>query len=151
MALPLQQEIGRILMLTLQDFQQRLDSDLQQRGIEGIGQRHRGVFLHLARFGPSRSVDLAAAAGIRPQSMMAIINELEQLGLIRRRPDPQDSRAKLIEFTPQGKELIEELRRSTSEVWGQYQRLLGKQELEHTFGGLKRLLDTVQEPGGNEL
>lgn len=137
--IPLEHELGRLLMLVMQDFHQRLGADLQQRGIEGIPARQRAVFLHLERFGPSRSVDLAGAAGIRPQSMMATINELEQSKMVVRRPDPSDSRAKLIFFTSRGKRFIEQLTRSTASVWEQYAQLTGQQQLTETFNGLKAL------------
>ncbi|MGI9295731.1 MAG: MarR family winged helix-turn-helix transcriptional regulator [Pseudomonadales bacterium] len=137
--IPLEHEIGRLLMLVMQDFHQRLGADLQQRGIDGIPARQRAVFLHLDRFGPSRSVDLAEAAGIRPQSMMATINELEQAKMVVRRPDPSDSRAKLIDFTSKGKQFIEQLTQSTASVWDQYAQLTGQRQLTETFSGLKAL------------
>lgn len=144
-SIPLQEEHGRLLMLVLQDFHQRLAEDLQQRGVAGIPAKHRAVFLHLARFGPSRSVDLAGAAGIRPQSMMAIVDELEQAKLVLRRPDPSDSRAKLIHFTAKGKRFIAELSRSTNAVWEQYAALLGRERLTQTFTGLKLLESLAAE------
>lgn len=133
-------ELGQVLMLTLRDFQQRLDRDLEASGFPGIRYRHRTVFMHLDLHGASRSVDLAAAAGIRPQSMMKIVHELEELGLVTRRPDPSDSRAKLIEFTAQGEQLIEQLTRSTEQVWEQYAALLGKDELRQVTTTLDSLL-----------
>jgi MarR family transcriptional regulator for hemolysin len=133
-------ELGQVLMLTLRDFQQRLDRDLEASGFPGIRYRHRAVFMHLDLHGASRSVDLAAAAGIRPQSMMKIVHELEELGLVTRRPDPSDSRAKLIEFTAQGEQLIEQLTRSTEQVWDQYAALLGKDELRQVTTALGSLL-----------
>jgi len=136
----LQQEIGEVLMLLTQDFQRRLDADLARRGIVGIGARHRSVFLHLGRDGACRSVDLAEAAGIRPQSMMKIVHELERLGLVERSTDPADSRAKLISFTSSGKRLIRELARSTETVWRQYAVLAGEPFLRRTFEQLQALL-----------
>lgn len=133
--------IGQILMLMTGDFQQRLDTDLTARDIPGIGQRHRAIFLHLGQNGASRSVDLAQAAGIRPQSMMVIIHELEDLGLVERRPDPSDSRAKLIDFTAEGRKFIAELTLSTEQVWQQYADIVGKDELARIFNGLQLLLD----------
>jgi DNA-binding MarR family transcriptional regulator len=127
-------------MLAASDFQTRLDADLRSRGIEGIRNRHRAVFLHLGRFGPSRSVDLAQAAGIRPQSMMVIIHELEQMGLIERRPDPADSRAKLIDFTAAGQRFITELGHSTENVWEQYAAALGTPALVSTIASLQKIL-----------
>ena len=140
MPTPLPQEIGRTLMLMAGDFQSRLDADLEARGVQGISQRHRIIFLHLGQHGASRSVDLAQAAGIRPQSMMVIIHELEDMGLIERRPDPRDLRAKLIDFTASGRQLIKELTRSTETVWGQYRDIAGKEQLQNIFEGLNSLL-----------
>ena len=131
-------------MLMARDFQRRLDEDLQRRGVHGISARHRAVFLHLGQHGASRSVDLAQSAGVRPQSMTVIIHELEQLKLIERRPDPSDSRAKLIDFTPQGRQLIDELGRSTETVWEQYTAIVGNRELAKSFDQLQNILNHGQ-------
>lgn len=140
MAAPQRFELGHTLMLMLEDFQRRLDEDLHKRGVRGVRSRHRAVFIHLDRHGASRSVELAAAAGIRPQSMMKIVHELEQLDLVSRCLDPTDSRAKLIEFTPAGQAFIEELSRSTETVWEQYAQVLGENEMERTINALATLL-----------
>jgi DNA-binding MarR family transcriptional regulator len=132
--------LGQTLMLILKDFQNRLDADLSQRNVEGIRPQHRVVFMHLDRFGASRSVDLAAAAGMRPQSMMKIVHELEQLGLVSRGPDPADSRAKLVEFTAAGQKLIEELTRSTETVWDQYAQQLGTSRLERSLDAFDSII-----------
>jgi DNA-binding MarR family transcriptional regulator len=137
---PLSQTLGQTLMLVARDFQRRLDRDLQLRGIRGIGARHRAVFLYLGRNGASRAVHLAEAAGIRPQSMMKIVHELESLGLVERREDPTDSRAKLIDFTAGGHALIAELSRSTQAVWRQYADILGEDVLQETITNLNMLL-----------
>ena len=141
-------EIGQLLMLTLQDFQRRLDEDLAGAGFPGIRYRHRALFMHLDRHGASRSVDLAKAAGIRPQSMMKIVHELEGLGLISRRTDPADSRAKLIEFTGLGRRLIEQLTRSTERVWAQYAALFGESQLDQLMASLDALLTLSQNQRG---
>lgn len=140
--LQLKQGLGQTLMLVARDFQRRLDRDLNLRGIQGIGARHRAVFLFLGRKGPSRAVDLAEAAGIRPQSMMKIVHELEALGLVERREDPTDSRAKLIDFTALGRALIDELSRSTETVFQQYADILGSAALQQTLDNLNTLLRT---------
>jgi MarR family transcriptional regulator for hemolysin len=85
-------------------------------------------------------VELAEAAGIRPQSMMKIVHELESLGLVERREDPSDSRAKLIDFTSGGRALIAELSRSTDAVWRQYADILGEAVLQQTINHLNTLL-----------
>lgn len=138
----LKQGLGQTLMLVGRDFQARLDRDLDIRGIQGISARHRAIFLFLGRNGASRAVELAEAAGIRPQSMMKIVHELESLGLVERHTDPSDSRAKLIDFTARGRALIEELSRSTETVWQQYADILGAARLQQTIESLNTLLHT---------
>ena len=138
---PLTQSLGQILMLVAQDFQQCLDTDLSARGVQGISARHRTVFLFLGRNGPSRAVDLAEAAGIRPQSMMKIVHEIESLGLVERHQDPADSRAKLIGFTKTGHALIRELAHSTTTVWQQYAAIVGEQNLMQSITQLKALVE----------
>lgn len=138
--LPLCEQLGEILMLTTRDFQRRLDTDLATRGIRGIGTRHRSVFLYLGYRGPSRAADLAQAAGIRPQSMMKAIHELEDMGLVSRETDPSDSRAKLIHFTASGRELITELTISTRRVWQDYAEQIGEPALEQAIASLQSLL-----------
>ncbi len=124
------QLLGQALMLAGRDFQSRLDDDLRRRDVTGISARHRAIFLHLGRHGPSRAVDLARSAGVRPQSMMKIIHELESLDLLERRTDPADSRAKLVDFSPDGMRLIDELSRSTETVWQHYVEIVGEENLE---------------------
>ena len=133
-------ELGQTLMLVLQDFRQRLDRDLARTDFPGLRHRHRAVFMHLQRCGASRSVELAAAAGVTPQSMMKSVHELEELGLVSRKADPEDSRAKLVEFTPVGRRLIAQLSAATERVWAEYAALLGEKELDRTMTALRRLV-----------
>ena len=132
-------ELGQVLMMAVRDFQRRLDEDLAERGVQGIRTGHRKVFMQLASDGTSRSADLAAKIGVRPQSMMKTVHELEQLALVSRAPDPTDSRAKLIRLTRKGQALIRELSRSTETVWDQYAEMLGEHDLQQAMQILSKL------------
>jgi len=65
-------------------------------------------------FGRSRAVrrlarqpmsmrEFATAMGIDPPNATAVVDDLESLGLVRRRPHPTDRRAKVVEATRKGK------------------------------------------------
>jgi DNA-binding MarR family transcriptional regulator len=56
--------------------------------------------------GGSRLTKLAAGANMTPQSMGVIVDELEDLGYVTRRPDPSDRRAKLITLTARGRRVV---------------------------------------------
>ena len=78
-------------------------------GVVGSGHpikpSHSAVFAQIER-GGSRLTKLAAGANITPQSMGVIVDELEELGYVERRPDPSDRRAKLITLTVRGHEVV---------------------------------------------
>jgi len=54
---------------------------------------------------PMSMGELAAALGIDPPNATVIVDDLESLGLARRRPHPTDRRAKVVEATRKGKDL----------------------------------------------
>ncbi len=78
-------------------------------GVVGSGHpikpSHSAVFTQIEP-GGSRLTTLAAGANITPQSMGVIVDELEELGYVERRPDPSDRRAKLITLTARGREAV---------------------------------------------
>ncbi|MFG3103604.1 MarR family winged helix-turn-helix transcriptional regulator [Streptomyces sp. NPDC048182] len=59
--------------------------------------------------------DLAAAEGVRHQSMASTVTALTGLGLVERRPDPSDGRRLLIALTPGGRHRAEEDRQARGE------------------------------------
>jgi DNA-binding MarR family transcriptional regulator len=73
------------------------------------------VISRLDKEGPRSGSDLAAAEGIRPQSMAASLAALDQAGLLRREADPDDGRRQLISLSPAGRERLEGDRRAREE------------------------------------
>jgi DNA-binding MarR family transcriptional regulator len=69
------------------------------------------VLGRLDREGARSTSDLATAERVRPQSMAQTVGELEDDGLISRRPDPEDGRRALLELTARGRERLEADRR----------------------------------------
>jgi DNA-binding MarR family transcriptional regulator len=49
--------------------------------------------------------ELAGALEIDPPNATVLVDDLESLGLVRRRPHPTDRRAKLVEVTRKGKDM----------------------------------------------
>lgn len=83
----------------------------------GLGISKLGVLGFLQRCGDTTAVALAAYLQVKPQSMTRLIADLEERGLIVRRPDSIDRRRIRIAITPGGVGLLLE------EVVGQRKKL----------------------------
>ena len=64
------------------------------------------VFQRIAPEG-SRLAELAQACQLPKQTVGSIVDQLERSGYVRRTPDPNDARARLVTITPRGQELVE--------------------------------------------
>jgi DNA-binding MarR family transcriptional regulator len=88
---------GRLL-LSVQD---ELFARLAEAGYDDLRPRHASVLAYLDEDG-IRATDLARLSGRHKQIVGRIVDELESLGYVERRPDPRDRRAKLIFPTERG-------------------------------------------------
>ena len=82
-------------------IQRELFDRLSEAGYEDLRPRHAEVLAYLDEDGV-RATDLARLTGRHKQLIGRLIDELEQLGYLERRPDPADRRAKLIVPTERG-------------------------------------------------
>jgi DNA-binding MarR family transcriptional regulator len=60
--------------------------------------------------------ELGSAMGIDPSTMVSLLDDLEGAGLAKRRPHPQDRRARQISITPKGRRLLERARKKAFEA-----------------------------------
>jgi len=77
-------------------------AEAHRSGYPSVRPAHNVVFATLAPDHGERTVDLAHRAGITRQSMGEVVRDLVDLGVIELVPDPQDGRAKLVRYTPEG-------------------------------------------------
>ncbi|MFE3174765.1 MarR family winged helix-turn-helix transcriptional regulator [Amycolatopsis sp. NPDC059090] len=67
------------------------------------------VLSELVGRGPSRMSRLSRLERVRMPSMTDVVRRLERLGMVTRRPDPDDGRAVLVEATPEGERFYAEM------------------------------------------
>ncbi|MET3974315.1 MarR family winged helix-turn-helix transcriptional regulator [Cellulosimicrobium sp. TH-20] len=97
--------------------------------------------------GPCRLGAVASALDVAPRSVTSKVDDAERAGLVRRTPDPQDRRATLVELTPRGREVVEQVGAERSSSAG---TLLARLDA-HERAELLRLLRAVagERPGGD--
>ena len=113
-------------------------------GVVGAGYpqqpKHSAVFAQISPDG-SRLTELARKAGMTPQAMGELVDELVDLGYVLRRPDPDDGRAKLIVLTKRGRDAVAVGRQTVKGIEEQLTEILG----EHGHRELRRLLSKLLE------
>ncbi|WP_329021584.1 MarR family winged helix-turn-helix transcriptional regulator [Streptomyces sp. NBC_00690] len=66
---------------------------------------------------PARSqLTLARAVSVDKSKLVLVLDELETAGLVRRRPDPSDRRARIVEATQQGHRTLNAARRDVEAI-----------------------------------
>jgi DNA-binding MarR family transcriptional regulator len=90
---------GRLLF----SVQREMFSTLAEKGFDDLHPRHGSVLAYLDKDGV-RATDLSRLSGVHKQVIGTVVDELERLGYVERRPDPADRRAKLICPTARGLE-----------------------------------------------
>jgi DNA-binding MarR family transcriptional regulator len=77
-------------------------ADLAENGFGDVTPAQTAVLRNLGEDG-SRPSDLAADAGVTRQAITKVVDELEQLDLVRRDPDPDDGRGVIVRYTDRGR------------------------------------------------
>jgi MarR family transcriptional regulator, lower aerobic nicotinate degradation pathway regulator len=81
--------------------------------------------------------------GIDPSTLVSLIDELEGAGLAKRRPHPNDRRAREVAITPKGRRLLERGRRMASAVEDEVLQGLSPTERRDLLSLLRRALDSA--------
>lgn len=114
-------------------------------GVVGAGYpqkpSHSAVFAQIKPEG-SRLTELARGANMTAQAMGELVDELEEMGYVVRRPDPRDRRAKLILLTPKGRKCIEAGRATIEGLEEKITETLGEQGHRELRESLKKLLES---------
>ncbi|WBO22856.1 MarR family winged helix-turn-helix transcriptional regulator [Sphingomonas abietis] len=106
------------------------------------------MLMHIAREGPSRSIDLASSFGFAPRTVTEAIDGLERDGLVRRDPDPDDRRAKRITLTAEGMVVVKAAEAARLEYIDSVFGALSAEECEQIVGLVNKLNDRMAELGG---
>jgi DNA-binding MarR family transcriptional regulator len=137
--LPVGQLLGNLMRLFRAELVDRGNSSAD---VEGIRPAHLQVF-GVIKAGGTRLTDLAAWADMSLSAMAELVDSLEQLGYVERRPDPRDGRAKLVCLTDSGWRAMQEGRRLIAKIEDDWGAALGNDRFESLCLEMQALLDLI--------
>jgi DNA-binding MarR family transcriptional regulator len=111
-------------------------------GVAGIRPAHLQVFGAIKADG-SRLTDLATSSNMSLSSMAELVDDLERLSYLERRPDPHDGRAKLVCLTATGWQAIRQGRRIIEAIEADWGQRLGQQRFQDLCQALQALIDDL--------
>jgi DNA-binding MarR family transcriptional regulator len=127
--------IGALLRIPWEVVQRRMLERLHQSGFDDLDTAHLTVFQYPGPQGV-RPSELAARLRTSKQALNYLLGQLERLGYLERRPDPDDLRAKRVALTRRGIAAIGVIREAVGEVEAEWARELGPDR----FATLRELL-----------
>jgi len=124
----------------------RAAEQLTQERLAGAGLRRGfyGVLASLVEFGPSAQADIGRRLGVDRSDMVAILNDLETEGYVRREPDPTDRRRNSVVITRAGRGALTRFDRAIIEAEKTTLAALTPAERETLIGLLQRVVGTTQ-------
>ena len=135
--------MGALLRMAWETVRQRMLERLHEAGFDDLVDAHLNVLQYPGPQG-ARPSELAARLRMSKQAVNYVLGELERLGYLERRPDPDDLRSRRIELTERGESMRRVIRRAVREVERDWERQLGRERL----GELRALLRELNGVAG---
>ena len=140
------QSVGQLLFKAARLWNESAIARVRALGEPRIRVAHTAGFPHLDIQGGTRVTELAKRMGMSKQGAQQLVDDLEEMGLVARIPDPTDKRASRVVWTERG---LEGLRHGVS-VLGEMERELASSVGEAEMGELRqllwRLLEALERP-----
>jgi len=107
---------------------------------------HMSLFPHIALEG-TRITDLAEKLGITKQAVSQLVDDLEAAGVVERKPDPDDARARRVAFTELGREGLFEGLAVLRALEQELSTVIGDESMEDLRRALVGIVDETTRRG----
>ena len=124
------QRLGNSLVRLGRLTYQRTVERLRARGLSELRLSYTTLLPHLDRVEGSRVTELAERMGVTKQAAGQMVTQLEQAQLVTRRPDPKDGRARRVELTTQGFEVLLAGLEVFAELESELEEALGSERMD---------------------
>ncbi len=138
-----QQAISGLLIEAFRSLESEIGPALEDRGAFELTPAQARALLLVDRTG-TRLTELARRAGVTKQAMMQLVDDLQTMGCVRRTPDPEDSRAKVVRLTAKGLRQRARARKAIQAVESRLKRQLGPRRFEAFRTTLEELVEPAE-------
>lgn len=138
------QPVGQLLVQLLREFRSELFEPASEAGYPDIRPPHLQIFGNLDVAG-IRLTALAERAQLSLAAASELVNELQDLGYLERRPDITDRRAKLIVPTARGRRALRDARDRVAVIEQHWSGLVGPERFSASCRTLQDLLDALND------
>ena len=138
-------DLGVLASQLLFLVQAELFARLAEAGYDDLHPRHGGVLAYLDEDG-IRATELARLSRRHKQIVGRMVDELEELGYVERRPDPADRRAKLIFPTERGLDQLRLEDEIVAEIEARHAKAVGGRNYAAFRDALRGVVARGREP-----
>ena len=136
----LRNDLGWLLMRASRAMGCLVEVAMQQLDID----RRGALVLKAISTGAARTqFALAQAADIDKTTLVAVLDDLEQRGLVRRVADPNDRRARIVELTDDGRQMVGWCRAAAGDVHQHILEALPPEDRAALLRSLPMLIDAI--------
>lgn len=118
----------------------RFEAEMVALGHGWFAEARSAVLAHLGPQGAPQAA-LPGRMGLTKQAVQQLVDDLVRDGIVERRPDPRDTRGRLVVLTPAGLKVMADADAVKRRIEAEYRGLLGAGR----FDGLSRDLDALHE------
>lgn len=116
----------------------------------GLRLRHYAVLRYLAAVEGARQRELSDRLGYDPSAIVSLVDDLQRLGLVERRPDPGDRRNRIVVLTKAGHRLLPESEQDGARVTDDLLAPLSAEERRTLHALLLRIAEPAESVDDGE-
>ncbi|MFI7520165.1 MarR family winged helix-turn-helix transcriptional regulator [Micromonospora globbae] len=138
-------DLGMLAARLLWPLEEELFARLADCGHGLVRPRHGALLAYLDETGV-RPTELARLTAQHKQVVGRVLDELEELGYVERRPDPTDRRSKLVVLTERGRDEQAHADRILADIEARYAAKIGPERYEQFRNLLRELVQPAHQP-----
>ncbi len=135
---------GFLLNRASWSMSRKIHSLLEARGMTEVSVGFIGVLFTLYKEDARTITELCEAVALEKSTMTGLLDRMEESGLLKRNPDPNDRRVSRIMLTPRGKEIENDLKEVVEQAYHRLTDGISQNHLEAAQEVLEKIIENAR-------